>query len=117
TEFPAGSGPGAILGGDFDGDGRLDLAITNYVGLTVLSAVVVLRGNGNGTFQAPVAYTTGNGPVRVVAADLDADGVLDLVTADLGANAVSVLLGNGNATFQNHVHFPAAFGPKPIALP
>jgi len=116
VEFPAGSGAGAIVSADFNGDGKLDLAITNFVGLSVLSAVVVLKGNGDGSFQAPVSFATANGPVGLVAADFNADGKLDIATADLGANATSILLGNGDGTFQSHVDLPAGFGPKSIAV-
>ena len=116
TEFSAGSGCGAIVAGDFDGDHHLDLAITNFIPINVLSAVAVLSGDGHGSFAAPVSLTTGNGPVQLVAADLDGDGDLDLATADLGGNAVSVLRNNGNGAFQAHVDYPAGFGPKGIAL-
>jgi hypothetical protein len=115
VEFPAGRGPGAIVAADLDGDGHLDLAITNYIPVNVLSVVVVLRGNGNGTFQSPVPLRTANGPVQIVAADLDGDGDLDLATADLGANAVSILRNHGNGTFQPHAEYAAGFGPKAIA--
>jgi hypothetical protein len=116
TEFPAGRGPGAIVAADLDGDGHLDLALTDYIPINVVSAVAVLRGNGNGTFQSLVALRTANGPVRIVAADLDGDGDLDLATADLGGNAVSILRNSGNGTFQPHVEYPAGFGPKAIAV-
>src|SRR5262249_44181264 len=72
--------------------------------------------DGHGSFAAPVPLSTGNGPVQIVAADLDNDGDLDLATADLGGNAVSVLRNNGNGTFQAHADSPAGFGPKAIAL-
>jgi hypothetical protein len=116
AELPAGDGPGAIVAGDFDGDHHLDLAITNYIAINVANAVAVLQGDGHGSFASPASYPTANGPVQIVAADLDGDGDLDLATADLGGNAVSVLRNNGNGTFQAHADYPAGFGPKSIAL-
>ena len=55
----------------------------------------VLLGNGNGTFQAKQSFGTGSAPCSVAVADFNGDGVKDLVTADNGADTVSVLLGNG----------------------
>ena len=116
TEFPCGDGPGAIVAGDFDGDHHLDLAITNFIPVNVRSAVEVLSGDGHGSFATPVSLSTGNGPVQLVAADLDGDGDLDIVTCDLGGNAISVLQNNGDGTFQPHADTPAGFGPKSIAV-
>jgi hypothetical protein len=116
TEFPAGDGPGAIVAGDFDGDHHLDLAITNFIPINVVSAVAVLSGDGHGNFAPLVSYPTANGPVKLVAADLDGDTDLDIVTADLGGNAVSVLQNDGTGSFQPHADSPAGFGPKSIAV-
>src|SRR5207248_8690754 len=58
--------------GDFNGDNKLDLAVTNPSNDTVS----VLLGNGDGTFQAPVTYSTGNSadhPVAVSALDVNGD--------------------------------------------
>ena len=74
TEFPAGDGPGAIVAGDFDGDYHLDLAITNFIPVNVVSAVAVLTGDGHWSFASPNRFR----PVtsrEAVAADLDGDGV------------------------------------------
>src|SRR5438132_902894 len=70
----AGSSPQSMVVGDFNGDGRPDLAVADY-GANVVS---VLLGNGNGTFR-PAATTsgTGNGPWALAVADFDGDGKLD----------------------------------------
>jgi hypothetical protein len=76
--------------GDFFGDGKLGLAVLSGQG-----TVSVLRGNGDGTFQAPIDYLTGfHGTFAegVVAADFTGNGKLDLATASLTTDTVSVLL-------------------------
>ena len=81
--------------GDFNGDGKLDLAINGeddavcgHVGTSVA------LGNGDGTFQNPVSYDPVYQASQIQAVDLNGDGKLDLVT-----NAICTLLGNGDGTF------------------
>jgi len=100
---------------DVNGDGRPDLLVTDNGG-----SVNVLLGNGDGTFQAPVAYNSGGSPARWVAlADLNGDGKPDLVVANF-SNTVGVLLGNGDGTFQSAVTYASsgsgATGPDFVAL-
>jgi len=52
-----------------------------------------------------VPVTTGASTYGVVAADLNGDGILDLVTTDYGGSTISVLLGNGDGTFRAHVDY------------
>jgi hypothetical protein len=92
--YPVGASPAAVLTGDFNGDGRPDLAVANSSSNTVS----ILRGNGNGTFQAAQNFATGAGPHSMAVGDFNKDGRLDLVTAN--SSDLSVLLGNGNGTFQ-----------------
>jgi hypothetical protein len=121
TNIAVGSNPQWIATGDFNADGRVDLAVANAGS----ASVSVLLGNGDGTFQAPQNFTVaGVGPSSVVAADFNNDGVLDLVTTNgnIGPSSdnVSVLLGNGNGTFQAAQNFaggPAGTsGPAAVAL-
>jgi hypothetical protein len=95
--------------GDFNGDGKADLAMPGS--LTGSGSVVtILLGNGDGTFQAPANYTVGFNPQMIVAADLNGDGTADIaVTATDNVNngIISVLLGNGDGTFRPVVNFPA----------
>jgi FG-GAP-like repeat len=75
--------------GDFNGDGKLDLAFQ-------AGGVVVVLGNGDGTFGKPVFLHTTYAQGGVVAADVNGDGKLDLVTG-----GISVLLGDGKGGFSD----------------
>jgi hypothetical protein len=84
----------AIVSGDFNGDGAMDLAVVG----TFDNEVVVYLGDGHGQLQAGVHYSTGSiGPTGLVAADLNRDGKLDLTVA--GSGGIAVLLGNGDGSF------------------
>ena len=94
-EAPAGgqsyaAGPGAfeVVLGDFNRDGKLDIATANYVE----GSVSVLRGRGDGTFSAAEFYSAGPGAIAVAAGDLNGDGWLDVATANAGGNTTSVLI-------------------------
>jgi hypothetical protein len=81
----------SVTTGDFNGDGRLDLATSNYNGGTG-STVSILLGNGDGTFQPHKDYAAGSGPNQLVAGDFNDDGRLDLAVADQGGASLSLLL-------------------------
>ena len=68
-----------------------DLATADYYD----DAVSILPGNGDGSFAARTGFATGDGPHSVAAGDFDADGRLDLATANHDGNSISVLLGQG----------------------
>jgi len=102
----------AIVAGDFNGDGKLDLAVTDSAANTVL----VLLGNGDGTFQSPITIAIGTQPLAMVAGDFNNDGKLDLATANNSDNTVTLLLGNGDGTFTQASGSPYAVGKSPSAI-
>lgn len=99
--FAAGINPMSLVIADLDEDGRPDIATTNYGADPDYESntVSVLLGNGDGTFHATPEFPVGQNPRSLASADLDGDGLPDLVTADDGSNTVSVLLGNGDGSF------------------
>jgi hypothetical protein len=111
VDYPVGSGPAFAVVGDFNNDGKPDIAVTNSGSNTVS----ILLGKGDGTFQTPVTYNTGTAPVSAVIGDFNHDGSLDLALANSGSNSVSVLLGNGDGTFRAHADFAVNFTPQNIA--
>ena len=102
----------AIVTADFNGDGKLDLAVTDSVG----NAVIILLGNGDGTFGTPTTIPVGRGPDAIVAADFNNDGKLDLAIANYGDGTITLLLGNGDGTFTQTAGSPYAVGQHPYQI-
>lgn len=90
--------------GDFDDDGRSDVAQTNVIA----GSVSVFLGDGAGAFSTPEVYAVGVNPVFILARDLDVDGDLDLVVANVGSDNLAILRGGGDGRFA-----PATFVPAP----
>src|ERR1039458_9620033 len=98
--------------GDLNGDGKLDVVLASQCAPNNCSngVVTVLLGNGDGTYQTPVSYATGQDMESVVLGDVNGDGKLDILAvsecnSDCSAGAVNVLLGNGDGTFQPAVAY------------
>jgi hypothetical protein len=97
AKLPTGYLPTAVAQGDFNGDGKMDLAISNGGDNTIY----VFLGNGDGSFGVPeVLYTSGQSPVWLAAAKLRTSGHVDLIAVDGDSNLVEVFSGNGDGTFQ-----------------
>ena len=98
--------------GDFNNDGKLDVALIDYAN----NCVYIALGNGDGTFGLPVSFPTGTNPYAILTADFNNDGKLDLAIVNGGSNSVTLLLGNGDGTFTESLHSPYPVGQGPSAL-
>jgi hypothetical protein len=112
-----GGRPECVAVGDFNGDGKLDLVVTNtWVFLNQGPGVSVLLGNGDGTFQPAVNFSVGPLPQSVAVGDFNGDGKLDLAVVDLTTGNVSILLGNGDGMFQAAVDYNVGGGAYSVAV-
>jgi uncharacterized repeat protein (TIGR01451 family) len=108
--YRVGTSPTAIVVGDFNGDGKPDIAVLNSGSRNVS----ILLGNGDGTFQPAKSFDVGgDNPSSIAVADFNGDGKLDLeiaIPGDIPAppttfptctqSSVNLMLGNGDGTFQ-----------------
>ena len=118
--LPPGSGGGSWFGvinlADVNGDGQLDLVLGG-AGSSVAQVLVVI-GNGDGTFQPPIlsvlaANPGGNFPLldgRIGIGDINGDGAVDLVAADPQNTRLWVALGDGKGKFSLSVTANAGYG-------
>src|SRR3989442_1041682 len=111
-DFAAGRSPDSVAVGDFNGDGKLDLAVANFDS----SDVSVLLGNGDGSLIAGLTFGEGGGTSLVAVAVYKGDGKLDLAVANFDSSDVSVLLGNGDGRFKAALTFGAGRGPSFVAV-
>ena len=111
---PTGQNPDCVAVGDVNRDGKLDLVVLNAESATVS----VLLGNGDGTFQSAMQFSTGSNsaPQSLVLGDFNRDGNLDVAVTDINDDTIAILLGKGDGTFQSALTAPAGYSPFAIVV-
>jgi len=119
SPITVGSFPYAISAADFNGDGKIDLAVANSAYTSgAPGTVTILLGNGNGTFTQATGspVNVGRTPQSVSAGDFNGDGIPDLAVANNGDNTVTILLGSGSGKFTPAPTSPLSTGDFPQAI-
>ena len=125
VDFSTGAQSQDLAAGDFNSDGRVDLAVSL---INAQFSLALLTGNGDGTFNAPVMFDNigalDDSPA-IVATDLNNDGRLDVVLAHMLAcfegpcvatRNITVMLGLGDGTFQIPFEIDVGTGMSRIAV-
>ena len=105
-----GNTPLGIAAADLDGDGLVDLAVSNFYG----NNVSTFWNAGNLAFTSGTSLPVGAGPQGITAADLDGDGRIDLALTLYSANKVAVLWNEGNRAFSGPTLLGTAVGPRAL---
>jgi hypothetical protein len=105
--------PYFVAVGDFNGDGRQDLAVAVYN-----AGVSIFLGDGTGSFSAPTSFFVDNAMVALVVGDFNGDGKQDLaaVTESGSATGLYVVLGDGTGSFGAPTGFPAGYFLSSVAV-
>ena len=122
TDFATGSYAGTVSVGDFNGDGKPDMAVTNASSNSVSVLLnTTPTGNSTPTFSAKTDFTTGTFPYAVSVYDINDDGKPDMAVANYDENSVSVFLntttpGASTPTFTDKTDFTTGTSPSSVSI-
>ena len=102
--------PTAVRSGDLDGDGDLDLAVS--IDDSPADEVSIWLNQGNAQFLSGGTHPVGQDPESLEVADLNADGILDIVTANNDTDDLSILFGLGAALYAPEQRVPVGDFPR-----
>lgn len=116
SPFAAASQPSSIAVGDFNADGKMDLAVSTYNSGGV-GTLIIMLGNGAGGFGAASGspITVGHGARSLALGDFNGDAKLDVAVVNQLDSNVTVLLGNGSGGF-SAAGSPVAVGQGPVSI-
>lgn len=117
--FTTGTGPSSAEVSDIDGDGKIDILVTNY-NINTMSVFRNTSSSGSISLAAKVDFTTGTSPNSVATGDIDGDGKTDVVVTNLSSNTISIFRNTstaGNITLTAKVDFATiSSGPVNMAI-
>jgi Bacterial Ig-like domain (group 3)/FG-GAP-like repeat len=111
TAVTVGMYPFPLAAADFNGDGKVDLAVANYTS----NSVSVLLAKGDGTFLPKTDYPAGEFPVGLAAADFNGDGRPDFAVGS-GLRQLEVFLGHGDGGFAPEQDFAIANSTETLTI-
>ncbi|MDA0986762.1 MAG: VCBS repeat-containing protein [Bacteroidetes bacterium] len=123
--FTTGSEPHSVSIGDLDGDGKMDLAVTNFSNPATVSVIRNTSTSGSissSSFASKVDFATGSTPMSVSIGDLDGDGKMDLAVANDASNTVSVFRNTStsgsisSSSFASKVVFATGTNPFSVSI-
>jgi hypothetical protein len=122
TDFTTGTVPYSVSIFDFNGDGKLDMAVANESEFTISVFInTTTPGASTPAFSAKTDFATGNNPYSVTAGDFNGDGKQDLAIANNLSNSVSILMnttttGASTPTFSHRVNFATENNPFSVSI-